>query len=206
MDYSEIALAVENYKNKNAEIFLRGLDSPDPLVVWQAIKGVGLKRIKEAIPALVKILGVPAEPLGTDGNTDLRRIAAWSLAEMGFESLLPYLGEIREHSNALLREGFADALGITGDVRAIPILDQLMEDKEPSVRSWTALSLAKLGDSSLPVIEKHFKKKPDLRTSVYLIDSLRKIGTTEAEELAKRYISQSSFPGLSEVWERSHPL
>jgi HEAT repeat protein len=198
---ADIALAVENYDGEDQDTFLKGLTSEDPYVVWYAIKGCGLKRVTEAIPKLIQTLEEPCEPLGSDKNTDLRRIAAWSLAKIGFEGLLPYLPRIQKDANSLLREGLADTLGMTGDRRAVPYLDQLMEDEDYPVRLWAALSLAKLGDVSIPVIQKHLTDSPDLKTAVYLLDSLKKIGSPEAKNLAKVYLSRTPFPELNGFWE-----
>jgi hypothetical protein len=198
--YSEIALAVDNYEKENPLRFLKALESDDPLVVWQAIRGCGLKKITEAVPRLVQILGEPCEPLGADGNTDLRRIAASSLAEIGFETVIPYLVEIEKNENVLLREGFADLLGMTEDRRALPILDRLMVDQDYSVRLWTALSLSKHGDKAVPILERHLRNKPDKRTTVYLLDALKKIGTPLAIKTGQEYLVHWPDEQLNTFW------
>ena len=198
-----ITHAVDNYTSEDDETFLRELDNTNPYVVWHAIRGVGLKRIRAAVPKLVQILGNHAVPLGEDGNTDLRTIAAWALAEIGYDSLVEYLGEIENNPNPLLREGFADTLGMTRDPRALDALDaldKLMSDPTPSVGLWAALSLSKLGEISLPVIERKLDGLSDLRRAVYLLDSLKKIGTPRAHEIARRYLEKSGSPELKDAF------
>lgn len=191
--YEEILSAIENYEDHDEQVFLRGLESRDVYVVWAAIKGCGLKRIQASIPKLVETLGKPSVPLE---NTDCRRIAAWSLAKMGFDRLAPYVSDIDQEPNPLLREGFADALGMTRDERALSILDRLLEDEDTDVLLWVALSLAKLGKAALPIIKRHLERDPPFSKAVYLIDALKNIGTPAAHEIAQKYLASTEFPQL----------
>lgn len=199
-EYLRMVHAEENYTTEDNHTFLKGLENPDPYIVWHAIKGVGLKKIREAVPTLVQILGTPPEPLGEDENTDLCRIAAWALAEIGYDDMAQYVQGIEKNPNPLLREGFADALGMTKDPRALEALGKLMSDPVPSVRLWAALSLSKLGEVALPVIDHKLGNTSDLRTAFYLLDALRKIGTPSAREITNRYLEKSEWKELKDAF------
>jgi HEAT repeat protein len=175
--------------------FLNGLDSSNPSTVWWAIRGCGLKRLEGAIPKLLEILGKPCVSLG---ETDARRIAALSLSQMGFDNIKDYVIDIHKSQNPLLREGVADALGLTKDPRAVNILDGLMHDEDRSVLLWTSLSLAKLGNISVPYIRRHLCDTKDLVKVFYLLDALKKIGTEESKSVLNEYLKATPFEEVRE--------
>jgi HEAT repeat protein len=195
-EYAEIVMAVENYENEADEVFLKSLHSSDPYVVWHGIKGCGMRNIRGAVPKIIEILGTPCAPLGHAENTDLRRIAAWALGKMGYDSFSQYLEEIEHNPNALFREGVADALGNACDPRAAPILDILLADEDRNVVLWSALALAKLGEVSIPVIERHLLLVKEIRRAAYLCDALKKIGTARALAILGGYLKQTPFKEL----------
>lgn len=186
----EMIAAANDPNYSDDEFFLRGLDSSNPTTVWWAIRGCGLKRLKKAIPKLLEILGKPCVSLG---ETDARRIAALSLSEMGFDAFKDYVNEIDTHPNQLLREGVADALGLTKDPRALTILDRLLNDKDCSVLLWTSLALAKVGNPSIPYIKRHLVETKALKKALYLLDALKKIDTYESRSVITEYLTATPF-------------
>jgi HEAT repeat protein len=186
----EMMAAANDPSHAEDAIFLSGLDSSNPSTVWWAIRGCGLKKLEKAIPKLLEILGRPCVSLG---ETDARKIAALSLSQMGFDSIYDYILDIHENSNALLREGVADALGLTKDPRAVNILNRLMDDDDRSVLLWTSLSLAKLGDVSVPFIRRHLFESKNLVKVFYLLDALKKIGTEESKTVITEYLNATPF-------------
>jgi HEAT repeat protein len=199
IEYADIVLAVDNFEREDAATFLNSLRSPNPYIVWHGIKGCGLKMLRAAVPQIVEILGKPCEPLGHSGNSDLRKIAAWSLGKMGYDSFAEYLTDIEHNPNVLLREGLADALGMTSDPRAIPVLDRLMADEDRNVVLWGALALAKLGEASIPIIDRHLRAAKDLARAAYLSDALKKIGTAQASGILKTYLHETPFRELEGI-------
>ena len=90
---NELSRAIEDPDETPKDLFLSALSDNDDFVKWYAIKGIGLKRLREAVPHLLDLLGEPAPDLG---DTDVRRIAAWSLGQIGFDELekwTPDLGQ-----------------------------------------------------------------------------------------------------------------
>jgi HEAT repeat protein len=192
----EMMAAANDPTHTNADKLLSGLDSTNPSTVWWAIRGCGLKRLAKAIPKLLEILGKPTVSLG---DTDTRRIAALSLAQMGFDNIKDYVIDIFKSPNPLLREGVADALGLTKDARAVNTLDRLMDDQDHSVLLWTSLSLAKLGDISVPYVRKHLFSTTDQVKVLYLLDALKKIGTDEAKAVITEYLNTTPFEEVKKL-------
>ncbi len=186
----EIIEAASDFENVDEALFLKGLDSSNPLTVWWAIRACGLRRIENAIPKLLDLLGKPCLPLG---KTDIRRIAALSLSQFGFDKFSNQLGEVRKNTNELLREGIADALGLTKDPRAASILSELLNDEDRNVVLWASLALSKLGNVALPHIEKHLDQTNDRTRALYLLDALKKIGTKESNGVLVRYFDTTAF-------------
>ena len=191
--YERILKAIENYKNEDEKIFLDGLESRDEYIIWHSIKGCGLKKVNQAIPKLINIISSPCNDLGT---TNLRRITAWTLAKLGYDSYASYLQGMEKNENVLLREAFADAIGITNDPRGLPFLDLLMNDSDDSVLLWASLSLSKFGDTGLPIIEKHLFNTKNERKAIYMLDALKKIDSFDSRKLIIKYFEETKFNKL----------
>ncbi len=172
------------------ELFRAALTSPDPYVRWAGIKGCGEARDEQSIRSLIDFLGRDAPDLG---DTDQRRIAVWALAKFGFERVVPLIKSDSRLVETLFAEDIADLLGELGDSRGLGLLTQLLARNERTVTLWASLSAAKIGGSSLPVIEECLAGNPSIEATFYLLDALSKIGTPSARALRQRFILGSQY-------------
>lgn len=196
--YHRVQDAVAHFDSEDSAVFLSALESDNDHIVWEGIKGCGLKKLREAVPHLVAVLGRPCRDLV---GTDHRRIAAWSLGLIGFEGLEPFLDEGLNSQNVLLREGLADALGMTREQRAIPYLQRLVADSDRNVALWAALSLSKTGEAAIPSIEAEIKSAKERWRAAYLLDALLKIDTPRSLKRLDAYLASEEFCDLREVLE-----
>lgn len=170
------------------------LASSDEFVRWHVARAIGLWRLSELAPQLVHLLGRPASDLG---DTDVRRIAARSLGRLGFDVLSASIDELVHHDNSLIREGIADALGETRDLRGLNHLYTLAKDPENHVSMWAALSLSKLGTHAVPVLERLLGEVPSQERAIYILDALKKIGSPETYAIMRNYLATTPYQELS---------
>jgi HEAT repeat protein len=119
-----------------------------PIAIWFLIKGLGILRASSSIRL---ILGVCKSPEVDFGHTSLHSICAWSLGRIGkaaYEAVADLLTEFDPET----RRCGVDCLGEIRDPRSIALLSKALENDEYMVQVWAGLSLAKLGEASLPVL------------------------------------------------------
>lgn len=180
IDQENVASAIDTFR--------ASLSSPDPYVRWAGIKGCGVALDTQSIEDLVSFLGSDAPDLG---DTDQRRVAVWSLAKFGFDTIFPLIERDSRLVQSAFAEDVADLIGELHDSRGLELLSQLIARNERNVTLWASLSAAKIGESSLPVIERNLSGNPSLETTFYLLDALSKIGTPAALALRKNSIQES---------------
>ena len=151
---------------------------------WHVARMAGEWGIAELASDLVDLLGRPAVDLG---DTDVRRISARALGELGFDTLQPYVTGSADSDNTLLREGIADALGETRDPRALSALLRLIVDPDDSVSMWACLSASKLGETAAPPLAEMLSGDLTLQRKMYLLDALLKIGTDDAVDAVRSF-------------------
>lgn len=198
-DYKKIVLALENYRDEDNDIFISGLGSCDPYVVWNSIKGCGLKKIETVIEKLFTFLEKPSELMG---DTDIRGICVWSLSQFGFGKVETLIQSNLLSSNPLLRQGIADLLGLLNDKKVLPYLLVLINDEEDSVLLWSSLSLAKYGNDALDIIKENLKQDVDLNKAIYLMDALQKINTKESDDILLNFIIHSKNSDIKKFYEQ----
>ena len=199
IEIDALASAIDAYETASDDIFLTALDADEETLRWYGAKGVGLKRLQRAAPRLVELLEEPAKNLG---KSDVRRISAWALGMLGFETMKPFLEQVTESDNELLREGIADSLGFTEDLKALPYLVQLFDSNSDQTASWAALSLSKLGPQAVDTIGDLLSHQDLLCRCGYLLDALKKIGTVQALDEIESFLSAQTFDlanGLREI-------
>ncbi len=184
--YEIMQNAMEHYENTNNEFILRALFSEDESIVWFAARICGLKRLPASIPRLIQIIGNECRDLG---DTNVRRISTWSLAQIGLESVLEYYEDVYKDSNWLIREGIADMLGMChySDL-VLNILKVLMNDPDEKVCLWASLSLSKHGEHSLLILSDQLNKQKNPKIIIYILDALCKISTEESLRVADEYV------------------
>lgn len=160
------------------------------LHAWLAIRDCGTARNAAALPQLLSLLELPE--VYFPEREALRRIAAWALAQLGFDVVASCAHAV-DSSNPLLREGYADALGETRDPRAVALLEPLALDSDRRVSLWACLSLAKCGESSVPAIHRCLANDPTFSQAANLVDALAKIGSRRAMQLLSTYLGASPW-------------
>lgn len=106
---------------------------------WERIdaaKALGEQRCREAVPALVRVLG--------DREVWLRDAATEALGRIGDTRALEPLGERLRDADPMVRCTAAAALAECRDARAIPVLQQAMADPDEDVRESVADALTSL--------------------------------------------------------------
>ncbi|MEG3880207.1 HEAT repeat domain-containing protein [Microcoleus sp. herbarium7] len=79
-----------------------------------------------------------------NSDSDVRKMAAYSLGKIGSEAAIPELVKLVEDSDSIVRMSAADALGNIDCEAAIPGLLKLVEDSNSIVRMSTADALGKI--------------------------------------------------------------
>jgi HEAT repeat protein len=146
-------------------------EETDPTAQWFLVKGIGQLRVSEAIESLLAVCRAPEVEMG---KTSLHAICAWSLGKIGppaYDKVLTLLSD----PNWETRRTAVDALGEIGDVRAIPVLCHALERDEYKVKIWAGLSLAKMGPSALPCLNR-IKGEADQVGQIIASDAIVKIG------------------------------
>ncbi len=143
---------------------------------WQrreAVRNLGLKKDKEAIPELI-------HSLKNDEDDNVRAFAALSLGRIKDKSSVGALIEALNDERLVVKIEAIRALGKIGDHQAIPMLLPLIENPDPRLRCEVASSLGKLGNKEgLDAILKEIEDvESPLRVKAIL--ALRDIG--EASE------------------------
>jgi len=103
-----------------------------------AVRGLGLRKCKEAVEPLVELL--------SDENAGLEAPAATALGQIGDPRAVGPLIAALGHKNPQPRRCAASALGDIGDPRAVEPLIAAMGDEHPYVRSSVAGALGQIGD------------------------------------------------------------
>lgn len=162
MDRSDI----EKMKaNKDVEGLIEALKDRDENVQWRAERAL-VNIAEPAVEPLIEYLGagassVAAEALGkigdaravgpltqalqAEGRTVVEK-AAKALGEIGKPAVAPLIQALGDKA-WLVRLGVAEALGETGDTRAVEPLTRALKDKVWFVRRAAAGSLGKIGDT-----------------------------------------------------------
>lgn len=184
---NRILAAAQAPQKHGAAFFRRVLDSvDDPLCKWHAVKAIGLLKDKRSKRQL---LGVFQAPDHDFSESSLHLIAAWAIGQIG-ASFTPDLVALLSHETSKpKRIALIDALGEIGDPAGIPLLSKQLASKSQTIRLWAALSLAKVGPSSLPVLNQALDTADS--ELVYIIaDALATIG------------NDATVPALLRAFER----
>ena len=119
----------------------------------EAISGIGKNTIK-AIPTLINALN--------DDDWRVRNRVINTLAEIG-EPSIPYLLDVLEHKERVVREGVIEALGElkVSNPEILEKMSKLLNDKKETVRGKTADALRNVGEPGIPFIIKAYNKMED---------------------------------------------
>ncbi len=109
-------------------------------------------------------------------------MAIYSLRQFGAEAVAGLIA-LLSHQDPDARYGAAQALGLTGDPRAIPALIEALADPEPAVRYWAVDALGKLRAEA--AVEAIGALLHDCHEGVqgHAAEALQQIGTAEARQV-----------------------
>ena len=96
---------------------------------------------EEAVP----LAEVDLVPLLSDTDTSVVEAAAWALGERGLDAasaVEALIGVVRQHDDALCREGAVAALGAIGDRRGLDAVLAAASGDRPAVRRRAVVALA----------------------------------------------------------------
>lgn len=109
----------------------------DPWVRMAAARAIGEVRDRHASDTLIATL--------SDDDWRVRRLAAWALNEMKEELAVPALCNLLlGDSRAEVRTAAAEALGEIRSAKALPSLQQALNDTEPGVRAKASWAIAEI--------------------------------------------------------------
>ncbi len=133
------------------------------------------------------------------------------LSKAGAPAVGALLGRYEEASKPRQRRWIANALGVLGDRRAIPLLKRALNDPNMSVRLHAMEALERFNDPKLAAFMLPLLKDESGGIRVRTIDALRRMNCKKAvSELrrlarmdAKWYVRQASAEALGELHARS---
>lgn len=149
------------------EIITRGWDATSR---WYAIRALGGLRAKQCSQVLLDVLRQPDISIG---GSSLHRICARSIGLLGCEMVSDVAG-LLENSDEATRVAAVDALGEIGHPSAIPALSECLLCGQRNVQLWAALSLAKIGSQSVPVLVRALARC-DKEEALIVLDALTRI-------------------------------
>jgi hypothetical protein len=141
---------------------------------WFLIKAVGILKLATGLSEVLRLCKLPEVEMR---HTTLHAICAWSLGRLGTSAYEP-VAELMNDPIPETRRCAADALGEIGDKRAIQRLCTALEQDDRPVKLWAGLSLAKMGDTALPCLER-LAKASDALVRQVAADAIDKIGRKE---------------------------
>lgn len=185
----ELALwdrAVQEYASTPEDLFIGALRAADWRIVWAGIRGLGLKRTHP--DPLLDLIERNTRHLQVE---EVRLQLAWALAQFSDRvSIRDIISTIEPDSHPSLEQRLtiADYIGERRSRDGIPALRQLLQDPSDEVALWASLSLAKIGEESIDVIEQFVSSSSFLPLSRkgYLLNALGRIGTQRARIVAEK--------------------
>ncbi|MBM4044284.1 MAG: HEAT repeat domain-containing protein [Planctomycetes bacterium] len=170
----EVIVAADHPEKYGVSFFANILEAEDdPLCKWHAVKAIGDLKGYEAQRQLLQVLQDPDHEFD---ESSLHRICAWAIGRVGSALSADVIKLLRSPVSQQTRIALIDALGEIADPVAIPVLSEQLASGIRSVRLWAALSLAKIGEPSLPVL-KSALKDADAELVLIIADALSIIAT-----------------------------
>ena len=126
------------------------------------------------------------------GGSSLHRIAASTIGRFGKERI-PLLARVLEKGNLETKVAAADALGEVGHPLAITPLKRLLKGSDLKLVLWACLSLSKIGDEAVGVLETALFDAEEWKKFI-ILDALLKIGTRTVIKPVARVLD--SYPYL----------
>jgi HEAT repeat protein len=196
---------------------LGALDSSRP---WQvrrrAAWALGQLEDRRAIPALVQTLKDQNEEVASEAASalsvigelavpslissltgqqpEVRLMAVKALGKMGAMAVPPLLNIMRDEKQPDdAAKGAAEALGLLGDVQAVPHLVRLLRAREGKLAGCAARALAAIGEPAVrPLIDSLPTQRAELELRKAIVDALVTIGEPSIEPLTKSLDSHSA--------------
>ncbi|MDP2898055.1 MAG: HEAT repeat domain-containing protein [bacterium] len=172
----EVIAAAADPTRSGSSFFITILETEqDPICRWHALKAIGDLRASDAKDTLLRVL--QEQDVEFD-ESSLHRICARAIGRIGSSAALQVAQLLHEASSVQTRIAAIDALGEIADRGSVSVLaDQLTSD-DRGIRLWAALSLAKIGEASIPAIDKALENA-DEESVFILVDALAIIGTAK---------------------------
>jgi hypothetical protein len=136
-----------------ADVLVDKLDEPDPKVRWQAARGLGYMRAKEALGPLGKAI--------RDADPGVRAVSAWAIGRIGDRGSLPELTEALRDADRQVRIEAVGALGELKCAESVAPLVALLKDPSPDIRASAAMALGEIGDTAALQPLKELLNDPD---------------------------------------------
>ncbi|MGH3693714.1 MAG: AAA family ATPase [Pseudonocardiaceae bacterium] len=148
-----------------------------------------INRLKPGKAELKQLLGTVDQltvggPLSEDGEKLLTLIAS-KLAEYDQEIIVQLGNQLGHAEHSVPRRVFADTLGAMGQEVFIPYLMVAINDESDDVALWAALSIAKVGESSLQAVREIVPIVNKPSRLVLLYDALLKMKSVRAGDVER---------------------
>lgn len=148
--------------------------SNDTISKWYAIKAIGDLRASDFTHLLLKVL---SEADAKVGKSTLHRIGAYSIGKIGSSSIPGIIALLRSPD----KETQIAAIDALGEIRSPECLDALalsLKIKDSTLVLWACLSLSKIGDASIPILEESISYIQN-HDMMCVLDAFVKIGTQQ---------------------------
>lgn len=164
----------------------------EPLAQWFLIKATGVTKLRSALVHILRICENPdVEFAAGAGATSLHLIGAWAVGQIG-ESCTDSVLELLKDDQEQIRRFAVDALGQIGGAKpaVLEALGQALENDNQEVALWAALSLAKLGEPSLPILRRILVSKEVHRIG-YALDAIIKIDGLQSHSILTQFLKNT---------------
>jgi hypothetical protein len=154
--------------------------------------------------AEIEALFLSSSPMLAD--TAVIRDFAWLLGTSSRDPLLVLGAMVHGELTLFQRWIIADAIGVARETRLLNELAFLFDDSFDEVSLAAALSFAKIGNESLPILETLLRATERKYRVAVLMDALGKIDTDEARQLADSLFSEPKFLDVSSFFRDAKPI
>ena len=151
------------------------VEESDPICKWFAIKALGMLSSVKYLNVLINVL---IEKDVSFGHTSLHLITASSIGKIGELAIGNVVPLLSSEYSSETQKAVVDTLGEIKSKKGVPYLIEKLENGDYSVALWAGLSLGKIGEGYIEIIDIYKKLPPNIQ--IIALDALMVMKNIEA--------------------------